>query len=356
MSLSHEAKMIDDVAIMIRKVSGELQGTLPHAAMTLGNIAISVGQAGEMYERARVDAIIKGTHPALLPVKRLLLIQSRTDRSYDKFLRGDFALQELRVGHVDETELAKRHQSSQNEFLFKRFVGVMLRRIYAKRGIEQNVQALSLFPTIEDEPGIPTGVYVFEGDVVIQFPDAAQAFEHSLTFGKHYAQHNSNSYKIRSLWLNEEFLVEFNSLGWMWLQKYVMAPVSISHNIQPSDYECISSEEMLELVKAIPDVSNTLLMFHHITMYYPGSSEEFLPKCRVDVTHHYYAGSDNYQLTINVHPDENHVALGLEGGPQRNQLDFKNSPTPIQKWIKENIEAAMLAKVAEVKAEAEANK
>lgn len=356
MSLSNEAKLIDDVAVMIRNLSGDLHGTLPQAAMCLGNIAISVGQAGEKYESARVDSIVKGTHPALLPIKRLLLIQSRADRSYDKFLRGDFALQDLRVGHVEETSLAERHQRTHNEFMFKRFVGVMLRRLYAKRGIEQNVQALSLFPEIESTPGIPTGIYVFDGDIVMKFNDAAQAFEHTLTFGKHYIQHDSNTCKIRSIWLDEEFDMEFNSIGWMWLQRYVMAPVSIANNIQASDYECITAEEMLELVKAIPDVSNTLLMFHHITMYYPGCGKEFLPKCRIDITHHYYAGSDNYQLTINVHPDENHIALGLSGGPQRSQLGFKDSPAPIQKWIKENIEAAMAAKVAEVKAEQEANK
>jgi hypothetical protein len=352
MTTSQEAKLIDNVAVMINSAAEQVQSTVPHVGMALRGIAISVGQAGEKLEQARVQQILDGTHPALRPVKRMLLIQSRNDRMYDKFLRGDLKLQELKVGHVDETELSERHHRTHNEYLFKRFVGVMYRRLYFKRGAEEQTSALSCWPQVEESEGIPTGSWVFDGDITIQFVDAPEAFEHTLTLGKHYIQHDSNTYKLRSVWMDEEVNCFFNTIGWMWLQRYVMAPAAIANNIRLEDYIDIPVEEMLAQVVAIPNVLS-LAMFNHTTMYYPGDTQEFLPKCRVDVSYHYYSGSDDHKLTIEVFPDDNLIALGLNGNPQRRSVPFHDAPSPIQKWIKENIEAAMLETIEAVKREHE---
>ena len=354
MTQSFEHKLIDDVAEMIRTVSGQLHNSLPQAGMALSGLSVTVGQAGEAYERRRVDMIIKGTHPTLVPIKRMLHLQAKSNDAMHQYLRGDLALQELVVASPDEVPLQAQHKTSEHKKLFKRFVGAWFRRKYLTRGIETDVGATSMFSGVQRKD-VPYGILIKDGDIVVQFEDGAKAFEHTLTLGKHYIQHDSNKYAIRSMWMDEEFGGIFDSIGWMWLQQYLMAPVCVSHCMTLADFECISDEEMVTLVTAIPEIS-TIQSWNKVTMYYPGDGAEFLPKCRVDVSYHYYSGSDKHQLTITVAPDDNLLAFGLDGSPQRRTVPFSEAPTPIQKWIRMHIEAEMAAKILEVKAENEHNK
>jgi hypothetical protein len=339
---------------MIKSMGDQLHSTLPQAGMAMNALANTVGQAGENYERRRVDMIIKGTHPTLIPIKRMLLLQAKTNDALRQYLIGDLALQELLVSSPDEAPLAKQHEASANKKLFKRFVGAWFRRKYLTRGIETDVGATSMFSGVQRKD-VPYGIIIKDGDIVVQFEDSAKAFKHTLTLGKHYIQHDSNKYAIHSMWMDEEFGGIFDSIGWLWLQQYLMAPVCVSHAMTLADFECIPDAEMLTLVTEIPEI-NTIQSWNKVTMYYPGDGAEFLPKCRVDVSYHYYSGSDKHQLTIKVVPDDNLLALGLDGSPQRREVQFTDAPTPIQKWIRMHIEAEMAAKIAEVKAENEHNK
>lgn len=350
MSQSFEHKLIDDVATMIQNVSSQLHSTLPQAGMALSSLAVSVGQAGEAYERRRVDMIIAGTHPTLIPIKRMLHLQSRGDDKPSPYLANDLALQELVCVHPDEVPLQEQHKnSSEHKKLFKRFVGAWFRRKYLTRGIETDCGATSMFSGVTRKD-VPYGIIIKDGDIVVQFEDAAKAFKHTLTLGKHYIQHDSDKYTIHSMWMDEEFGGIFDRIGWMWLQQYLMAPVCVSHGMTLEDFRAIPNDEMYELVKAVEGV-NSLASWNHTTLYYPGDGAEHLPKCRVDTTYHYYSGSDTHQVTITIHPDDNLISLGLDGSPQRRSVQFVDAPTPIQKWIKENLEAGLLATIAAVKAE-----
>lgn len=351
MTQSFEHKLIDDVAVMIKSMGDQLHSTLPQAGMAMCALANTVGQAGESYERRRVDMIVKGTHPTLIPIKRMLNLQARLNDAWDPYLRGDLSLQELLCAHPDELPLQEQHKTSENKKLFKRFVGAWFRRKYLTRGIETDCGATSMFSHVERKD-VPYGITIKDGDIVIQFEDAAKAFEHTLTLGKHYIQHDSNKYAIKSMWMNEEFGGIFDSIGWMWLQQFLMAPVCVSHGMTLADFECIPNDEILELVKAVEGIS-AVQSWNHTTLYYPGDGAEHLPKCRVDVTYHYYIGSDTHQLVIKVIPDDDLISLGLDGSPQRREVLFTDAPTPIQKWIRMNLATGLLATIAEIKAENE---
>lgn len=350
MSQSYESKLIDDVATLIRQSAGHLNSTLPQAALALNNLAISVGHAGESYEQYRVASIIDGTHPALTPIKHMLHLQSRDNDASSPYLINNLALQELVCDHIDEMRLQKPSKNRvDHKKLFSRFVGAWYRRIYLTRGVEDNCGASSLFSNVTRKD-VPYGKTIKDGNIVVQFKDAAKSFEHTLTLGKHYLNFDSNKYHIHSLWMNEEFSGIFEKIGWMWLQQYLMAPVCVSHGLTLSDFQAIPNEEMNEMVKAIDDI-NTLNSWNTTTLYYPGDGREYLPKCRVTATYHYYSGSDDHKIIIKVIPEDNLISLGLDGSPQRREVMFENAPTPIQKWIKENIEAGIVATIAEVKAE-----
>lgn len=349
MTQSFEHKLIDDVANMIKTVGDQLHGTLPQAAMALSNVAMSVGQAGETYERRRVDMIINGTHPTLIPIKRMLHLQAKTNDAMHQYLRGDLALQELVVASPDEVPLQGQHKASEHKKLFKRFVGAWFRRKYLTRGIETDVGATSMFSGVQRKD-VPYGITIKDGDMVVQFQDGAKAFEHTLTLGKHYIQHDSNKYAIRSMWMDEEFGGIFDSIGWMWLQQYLMAPVCVSHGLTLADFQGIPEDEMLAVVLSIPDHLR-VQSWNKITLYYPGDGQEHLPKCRVDISYHFYSGSDKHQLVIKVVPDDDLLSLGLDGSPQRREVSFTDAPTPIQQWIKANIVEGFNKVIAEIKAE-----
>lgn len=354
MPLSHEAKLIDDVALAIRNTGSMLQSHLPQAGMALNNLAISVGQAGEIYERHRVDTIVKGTHTALIPIKNLLNLHRRRDESYNRYLKHDLALIPLQLINVeDERPLSEQHQRSNEERLFKRFVGTMFRRHYVKYGMVTDADAYHSIKALTGVPAVPKAYHIVDGNIVMTFEDEAGSFEHTLTFNKFYNRHDSIDYNVRSIWLDETLNIEFNSIGWQWLQAHVMASVCGAAGFGPDDYTGITNEQLLEAYLAIPE-ADTLVMFNKMTLNYPGDASEFLPPCRVDISYHYYMGNDKHALTVNVYPDKDLVALGADDShPQNRYAPFLDSPTPIQKWIVENLPVCVAEAVAAVKAERE---
>lgn len=347
MALSPEAKAIEDIALMIRDAASSVHSHLPQVGGSLYMVANNVGIQGEMYEKQRVTSIMEGTHPALAPIKRLLRLQALESHDSSVYLRRDLALEGLLVASPDETPLTIEHRVSDNKKLFKRFLGTWFRRLYSLRGVESEVSATSMFERTKRRD-IPYGFTIKDGNLVVTFEDTARAFEHTLTFGKHYHRNDANTYGIKSLWMDEEFTGVFDNIGWMWLQQYIMAPVCVGYGMTLADFQAIPEEELLEQVKAIEGI-DTLNQWNITTMYYPGDHRESLPPCRVTLSYKYFSGDDVHRLTIRVYPDTDLINFGLDGSPQQCELPFDLAPTPIQQWIQQNMNEAFLVTIAQIK-------
>lgn len=349
MALSPEAKMIDDIAVTIRDAASQISTNLPQVASALYTVAGQLGVQGEMYEKNRVDSIIAGTHPALGPIKRLLMLQALAAGESSVYLRRDLALEGLLVDSPDETFLEAQHTVSANKKLFKRFLGAWFRRLYLFRGVEADCNATSMFERTTRRD-IPYGFTIKDGNLVVKFEDTAKAFEHTLTFGKYYQQHSVNTYHVKSLWMDEEISGVFNTIGWMWLQQYIMAPVCVAYGMTLADFQPVSEEALLEQVKAIEGI-DSLNHWNTTTMYYPGDPRESLSPCRVTISYKYFSGDDVHRLIIRVYPDTDLINFGLNGSPHQTDLSFEMAPTPIQQWIQQNVNKAITATIEEIKAE-----
>lgn len=355
MPISHEAKLIDDIAHAVRETANQLTNQLPQAAMALNHVAITVGQAGERYERHRIDSILKGTHPSLMPVKMLVSLPTFISQDHAKY-NNDFSLVPLLLPNCeDEAPLTVRNMASENERLFKRFVGAMFRHHYVLRGFPPTDGGTFTLKALHGVPAVPHTYTLVDGDIVMTFPDVNHAFEHTITLGKFYTYHNTNQYTVRSTWLDESFTFEFGTIGWQWMQAHVMASVCSTMGFGPEDYVAVTDEELLAAYLAIEGASG-ILMYNNITLQYPGSLEEGLPKSRIDVSYHYYSGSASHKLTINVYPDQEHLLIGTDSSkPNQGHISFANAPTPLQRWIVENLHVGVEATLAELEAERLAN-
>jgi hypothetical protein len=337
MAQSNAFEAIKILAKQINTTASNLNSALPQAASSLMNISMNLEQLNDKLERQRIDSILEGTHPSLQPIKRLLRLQGQKDH-----------MKMLNLVSDDDRPLSPGNADSPEKVMFQRFIGVFYRRMWAHHGVEDQVLARRLFKS--DPDCMVDGYHIEDGNMVFTFEDNG-GFKHKLLLTKLFGQSSKNEYKVTSLWLDETFDLEFDSIGQKWLHTNFIEQISEVYEIKPSEVEPIKLDDVLDKINQIEGIEG-ICQFHKMTMRFDGEPTLMLPAGRVDVSYHYYAGSDKYQLTINFYPEGDRRFLGLHQSSHQH-VTFDNLPTYIQQWINDNLEGTVLAKIEEVHKERE---
>lgn len=328
----------------IQKVSSNIRYNSGPAADALMSLATTLSSTAHDIELHRADSILKGTHPALQPVKRLAALSNQSlDFTWIKPVLAE-----------DEPFIDEKQSNAPRERWFQRFLGEMFRGLYGMRGIEDQAMAHSLLSANRGRENAPRHFTIENGNMVLSWRDGA--FEHKLTLDKNYSVHGvrQNKYEVRSLWMDETIQLGLSELGWFWLNWNVVESFKMAYKFGDEEIKGIDEQEIRTKVFAISDI-NSLTFLNPVTFTFPGIPEQRLPECRISTTVHYYAGSDEYRLNITAHPasEEAYRLLGTTSIGASKGLTWDYMPTGMQKWLLENIETPLKEAIEKRKAEYE---
>jgi len=344
MSDSFAYTAILKAAESIQKVSGNIRYNSGPAADALMTLSATLSNTALDIELNRADSILKGTHPALQPVKRLAALSNQS---------LDFAWTKPVLAQ-DEPFIEDKHSNPARERWFQRFLGEMFRGLYGMRGIEEHAMAHSLLSANQGRENAPRHFTIEDGNMVLSWRDGA--FEHKLTLDKNYAVHGvrQNKYEVRSLWMDETIQLGLSELGWFWLNHNLIESFKLAYKFGDEEIRGLDEQLLRDKVFAIEDI-RSLTFLNGITFTFPGIAEQRLPECRITASVHYYPGSDEHRLNISAHPasDEAYRLLGTTSLGASQGLKWDYMPTGMQKWLLENIETPFKEAIAKRKAEFE---
>lgn len=327
----------------IQKVSSNIRYNSGPAADALMSLATTLSSTAHDIELHRADSILKGTHPALQPVKRLAALSNQSlDFTWVKPVLAE-----------DEPFIDEKQVNGPRERWFQRFLGEMFRGLYGMRGIEDQAMAHSLLSANLGRENAPRHFTIEDGNMVLSWRDGA--FEHKLTLDKNYSVHGvrQNKYEVRSLWMNETIQLGLSELGWFWLNQNLIESFKQAYKFGDEEIKGVDEQTLREKIFAIADI-DCLTFLNNVTFTFPGIEAQRLPECRIVASVHYYLGTGEHRLNIAAHPASDHAyrLLGTTslGGSQGLKWDYM--PTGMQKWLLENIEAPFKEAIEKRKAEA----